>query len=105
MKNAGVDTTAEDEKEEAIENEMKAMQTELDAIWEQQSKMKRGDRQSVVALRLEEAAEELKTELKEEVTEEVVKERLEVVRKNVESLERDVERMEEEEKALLGKIK
>lgn len=105
VKNAGVDTTAEDEKEEAIENEMKAMQTELDAIWEQQSKMKRGDRQSVVALRLEEAAEELKTALKEEVTEAVVKERLEVVRKNVESLERDVERMEEEEKALLGKIK
>ena len=98
-------STEEDEEEEAIENEVKGIQAELDAIWEKQSKVKRGDRQSVVALRLEELTEELTVLLKEEVTKAVVEEQLQVVGKNVERLERDVNRMEEEAKTLLGKIK
>ncbi|OAO15648.1 RAD50, DNA repair protein [Blastocystis sp. ATCC 50177/Nand II] len=101
-----------EEKEEAVEAEIRALEAELSALWEKTARSGSGGLRSAMIQKLGDARGALRSVLvrsgllkEEETREEVIRERMEVVKKNLASLEKDVTRMKEEEREILCRVK
>ena len=101
-----------EKKEEALEADIKALEADLNVLWEKTARSGNGGLKSAMIQKLGDERGVLQRELvkhgllkEEEGREEVIRERIEVVKKNVASLERDMLRMEDEEKEMLCRVK
>lgn len=101
-----------EKKEEALEADIRALEAELNVLWEKTARSGNGGLKSAMIQKLGDVRGVLQRELvkhgllkEEEVRDEVIRERMEMVKKNVASLERDVLRMEEEGKEMLCRVK